>query len=75
MAFHPRYWNEAVPNSSNIYNYYECNRLNRKSAAQHIHSDTRVQPHALAPLELDPQVRLLPAVGQQITLVLPLRAN
>ncbi len=66
MAFHPRYWNEAVPNSSDTYNYYEWNRLNRKSAAQHIRSDTRVQPHALVPLELDPQVRLLPAVGGAI---------
>src|SRR5581483_4188163 len=63
MAFHPRYWNEAVRNSSDTYNYYEWNRVNRKSAAQHIKTDTRVQPHALEPLELDPQIRLLPDVG------------
>jgi hypothetical protein len=66
MAFHPRYWSEAVPNSSDTYNYYEWNRVNRKSAAQHIKSDTRVQPHALEPLELDPQVRLIAPVGGAI---------
>ena len=64
MAFHPRYWDEAVPNDSDKYNYYEWNRVSRKSAAQHIGSDTRVQPHALAPLAPDPQVRLVTRIGQ-----------
>jgi hypothetical protein len=66
MAFHPRYWDEAVPNTSKDYNYYEWNRVNRKSAAQHVRTDTRVQPHAIEPLELNPQIRLLPAVGSAI---------
>jgi len=63
MAFHPRYWNEPVRNSSNIYNYYEWNRANRQSAAQHIKSDTRVQPHALDALELEPQIKVVADVG------------
>ncbi len=63
MAFHPRYWDQPVRNSSDTYNYYEWNRVNRKSAAEHIKTDTRVQPHALDPLELDPQVRILAKVG------------
>ena len=49
MAFHPRYWKEAVANSSNTYNYYEWNRKNRQSAAQHVKADTRVQPRAQLP--------------------------
>ncbi len=63
MAFHPRYWNEPLPNSSKTYNYYEWNRTSRQSAAQHVKADTRVQPRAEASLDPDPQVRLLPEVG------------
>jgi hypothetical protein len=63
MAFYPRYWDQAVRNSSEGYNYYEWNKTNRKSAAQHVKQDTRVQPKALEPLELDPQLRFLPKVG------------
>ena len=63
MAFHPRYWNRAVRNGSADYNYYEWNKVNRKNAAQHIKTDTRKQPHADEPLELDPQVRLICDVG------------
>jgi len=60
MAFHPRYWGEAAPNSSNTYNYYEWNRTSRQNAAQHVKTDTRVQPRALASLEPDPQLRITP---------------
>jgi hypothetical protein len=63
MALHPRYWNQAVRNSSSVYNYDEWNRSNRQSAAQHVKSDTRVQPHALDTLELDPQLRVVADVG------------
>lgn len=63
MAFHPRYWDEQVANSSNKYNYYRWNRDSRQSAAQHIKADTRVQPRPLEPLAPDPQVRLVARVG------------
>ena len=63
MAFHPRYWDEAVPNSSNTYNYYAWNRNNRQSAAQHVKSDTREQPRPQVPLAPDPQVRVVAKVG------------
>lgn len=66
MAFHPHYFNKVVRNSSNGYNYYEWNKMNRKSAAQHVKKDTRVQPQALDPLELEPQLRFLPKVGGMI---------
>src|SRR5207247_85731 len=32
-------------------------------AAQHVKTDTRKQPHAEEPLELDPQIRLIVEVG------------
>ena len=59
MAFHPRYWSQAVKNGSSGYNYYEWNRYNRANAAQFIKEDTRVQPHADEPLEMEPQIRLI----------------
>jgi hypothetical protein len=63
MAFHPQYWGRAVRNGSEEYNYAEWNAVSRKSAAQHIKTDTRKQPRAEEPMELDPQIRLLPPAG------------
>jgi hypothetical protein len=63
MAFHPAYWSQPVRNGSREYNYDEWNRTSRVEAAKHITSDTRKQPKAEEPLELDPQIRLLPPVG------------
>ena len=63
MAFHPRYWSQPVKNGSSGYNYDEWNKQSRKNAAQHIKTDTRKQPHAEEPLELEPQLRLVSRVG------------
>ena len=63
MAFHPQFWNSAVPNNSNTYNYYEWNRTGRQNAANQIKSDTRVQPRPQVSLEPDPQLRLVVNVG------------
>jgi hypothetical protein len=63
MAFHPRYWSEAVANSSSEYNYYRWNKESRGAAAQNVKAETRKQPQALEPLELDPQVRIITPVG------------
>lgn len=59
MAIHPRYWSDAVPNSSREYNYHKWNMESRHNAAQHVKNDTRVQPRPEAPVELDPQFRLI----------------
>jgi hypothetical protein len=59
MAFHPRYWAQSVKNGSSGFDYYQWNMDGRKNAAKHISNDTRVQPHAEEPLELEPQVRLV----------------
>lgn len=63
MAFHPRYWQRKIRNSSRDFNYYRWNADGRKNAASHIKSDTRVQPHAEEPLELEPDVRFVVPVG------------
>lgn len=64
MAFHPRYWSEGVPNTSGDFNYYAWNTQGRADAHKHVTSDTRVQPHAVVPLELEPAVEyVVPAGG------------
>jgi hypothetical protein len=63
MEFHPLYWARGVRNSSELYNYAEWNATSRFSASRHIGSDTRVQPHALEPMELGEAVQLVPQVG------------
>ncbi|MGB7435932.1 MAG: hypothetical protein WBR26_00320 [Candidatus Acidiferrum sp.] len=63
MAFHPRYWDEAVRNNSNTYNYYAWNRHSRQNAAQHVKADAREQPRPQVPLHPDPQLRVVARVG------------
>jgi hypothetical protein len=63
MAFHTRYWSQAVRNGSRAYNYAEWNRTSRFQAAQHTKADTRVQPKPEEPMELDPQIRVITPVG------------
>jgi hypothetical protein len=63
MAFHPRYWSQAVRNGSVNYNYAEWNRTSRQNAAQFLKQDTRVQPKPEEPMELDPQIRVIAPPG------------
>jgi hypothetical protein len=63
MAFHPQYWSNPLRNGSRRYNYYEWNRMNRLTAAEHIKNDTRDQPRPEEPVQLEPQVRVVPEVG------------
>lgn len=63
MAFHLRYFDEGVPNDSDRFNYYTWNSKQRKEAASHVKEDNRWQPHASVPLELVPDVRLVPDAG------------
>ncbi|MGW6277582.1 hypothetical protein [Kribbella sp. NPDC055071] len=57
LAFHPRYWQTPVKNSSRVYNYAEWNATSRKIAATQIGVDTRVQPKPEEEVELVPQIR------------------
>ena len=59
MAFHPRYWKEPVTNTSERFNYYQWNADGRRNAAKHIKADTREQPHAAEPIEVDLQIRFV----------------
>ena len=63
MAIHPQYWGKPVKNGSNLYNYHKWILESRRTAAQHVKADTRVQPRPEEPVELDPQVRLICEVG------------
>jgi hypothetical protein len=63
MAFHPRYFDTPVDNSSSIYDYDEWTRSGRQQAAQQVKQETRKQPEAQETLELDPQVRVVTPVG------------
>jgi hypothetical protein len=59
MAIHPRYWYQPLRNSSRVYDYERWNKESRANAAQHVKTDTRIQPRPEEPVELDPQFRLV----------------
>jgi len=63
MALHPHYFGRAIKNGSSQYNYQRWNQENRFNAAKHVKSDTRVQPHAEEPIELQPEIRLVCPIG------------
>jgi hypothetical protein len=63
MALHPRYFSQPIKNGSNQYNYHKWNAESRYNAAQQVKVDTRVQPHAQEPLELEPEIRMVCPVG------------
>ena len=63
MALHPHYFGRAIKNGSSGYNYQKWNEESRYNAANHVKVDTRVQPHAEEPIELEPQIRLVCPVG------------
>jgi hypothetical protein len=63
MALHPRYFSRAIKNGSDQYNYQRWNQESRFNAAKLVKADTRVQPHAEEPIELEPQIRFVCPVG------------
>src|ERR1700722_3545006 len=63
MALHPHYFGRAIKNGSREYNYHKWNQESRQNAAQHVKTDTRVQPRPEEPVENDPQGRLVCDVG------------
>ena len=63
MALHPTYWSRAVQNTSSGYDYEEWKRSSRFIAASQIGTDTRVQPRAEEPLDLQSQLRMVAPVG------------
>lgn len=63
MAFHPHYWDRPLKNSSSEFNYQDWNNNGRRAAHNQGRKDTRRQSEALEPVELEPQLRLLPEPG------------
>lgn len=63
MAFHPVHWTRPLRNTSSEFNYYEWNAVGRATAAAHITSDTRKQPKAAEPAQLEPEMRLVVPPG------------
>jgi hypothetical protein len=63
MALHPYYFGRAIKNGSSQYDYQKWNQDSRFGAAKHVKVDTRVQPHAEEPIELEPQIRLVCPAG------------
>ncbi len=63
MALHPHYFERAIKNGSSTYNYHRWNLESRHNAAQHVKTDTRVQPRPEEKIDLDPQMRLVCDIG------------
>lgn len=63
MALHPHYFGHAIKNGSSAYDYQKWNQESRFNASKHVKTDTRIQPHAEEPIELEPQIRLVCPVG------------
>jgi hypothetical protein len=64
MAFHPIYWNHAIPNTSRDYNYYRWNQQHRgQHVGNYVKEDPRPLPRATVPVQLEPQIRLMPPPG------------
>jgi hypothetical protein len=63
MAFHPQFWSQPLHNTSAEYNYQEWNRSSRFAASSQIGVDERPQPRATEPVQVEPDIRLLPDVG------------
>jgi hypothetical protein len=63
MALHPHYFARPIKNGSKDYDYQRWNQESRFNAAKHVKIDTRVQPHAEEPIEMEPQIRLICPIG------------
>lgn len=59
MAIHPNYWSTPVKNGSAGYDYARWNRESRQAAAQHVKTDTRLQPKPEEEVTLTPDIRLV----------------
>jgi hypothetical protein len=63
MAFHPKYFDRPVRNSSSEYDYAAWNKTGRQQAAKQVKKETRKQPQPEEPLELEPDVRVVTPPG------------
>ena len=63
MAFHPRYFDYPIRNSSSEYDYEEWNRTGRKQASHIVSTETRIQPQPEEPLDLSSEICVVTPVS------------
>lgn len=63
MAFHPRYFENGVRNSSRDYNYAEWVANSRAAAVSQVDMETRKQPEAEEEVERTPDIRVITPPG------------
>lgn len=63
MAFHPRYFDAKVANSSSGYAYDTWVATGRTAAASQVTTETRWQPEATEPVETQPEIRVVTPPG------------
>lgn len=63
MAFHPEYFDRAVPNDSAVYNYYQWNAKHRAVAAANVTGESRPLPGPSEPVDLSSSTVFVPPVG------------
>jgi hypothetical protein len=66
MAFHPRYFDTPVRNSSADFDYDRWVQTGRQQAGRIVGSETRAQPHPLEDVDLSSEIRFVPPVGAPI---------
>ena len=66
MSFFPKYWDEAVPNTSNEFDYGEWTRVGRQQATEQVTKDTRKHPIPLVDLPGSEELRFAGATGYAI---------
>jgi hypothetical protein len=66
MAFHPQYFDRPIRNSSRGYDYQVWSTTGRQQAAKQIGKETRKQPQAEEPLDLETDVRVVTPPGGTI---------
>jgi hypothetical protein len=63
MAFHANYFDRAVPNTSEAYNYYEWNARYRAAASANVESESRPLPGPTVDIDTGDSLILVPPVG------------
>ncbi len=66
LAFHPQYWDSAVPNTSDGFDPYVWNATGRKDAAKFVKSDDRPHPAPSEQIPLEPQTRIVGAASSML---------
>jgi hypothetical protein len=76
IAFHPRYWNWPIPNSSGNFNYEEWQEATNRQRSSGVGMDPLSQPRPLDTIVLTPDLRIAcPAGGVVLSSVAQFRST